>query len=139
MTLGGHLRTVLLQLKYISETVGDKIFPTINDVNSAPPMICYAVTEYEAIEDFSGTRNEGFSTVEFHCFAGNYDDAEKLKIAIWHQLKEYRGDLEDCKIKQIQLVSDQDAPWEEDDETFRRILAVRIWHTEAIPTFLHEG
>lgn len=133
MSLGGHLRKVLIENSLVAAKIVDKVFPTINDIDVQLPFVIYVETDTDPIQDFSGEVGESFTTVEMHIMSKEYDEAKNIKLAIWSTLKDYHGDQEGVVIKQIERVNDFDAEWDEEDETFRRILVVRVYHTDELP------
>lgn len=130
MSLGAHLRTRLLADGVVQGLIGDKIFPGINRIEVIPPMVIYQTASTEPTEDLSGEMGESFSTVQFNCFGDSYDKAVDIKTAIFRNLQNYSGLSHGVRIKEIRREGDFDADWDEDDQTFRRILVLRVTHTD---------
>lgn len=133
MTLGAHLRKVLLDTTAVADLIGDKISPQINDIDVVPPMAIYMETDTDPISDFGGEVGESFTTVEFCILSKEHDNALAIKNCMWQALKNYSGVAHGCTIKEITRVNDLDGGWDEEDETFRRILIVRVYHTDPLP------
>lgn len=133
MSLAAHLRAVLLEFEPLTKLIDDRFAPTINDIEAPLPFVLYMETDTDPICDFGGETSDVFTTIEMHVVSEDSDQAKQIAVLIWHVLKDYLGDKHGCKISDIQRVTDVDGGWDEEDESFRRILAVRILHRDAVP------
>lgn len=106
-----------------------RIFPVKMPDKTAMPAITYFRVSGPRVESFQGSSTLAHPLFQIDCWAKTFQAADNLASKVRNSLQGYAGTTASVRIQGILLENDLDL-YEEDTETYHRVMDFRIWYDE---------
>jgi hypothetical protein len=107
-----------------------RIVPVVLPQQVILPALTYQKLGAERVNNLKGSSGVASSMFQIDTWAETYKSAKLLNEQVRLALADYQGTGETIKIHNIEISGEQDV-FEENQEFFRIILRIKIWHEEA--------